>query len=143
MNPTRCNHEHEISAAIEEWEERYRHLKEEDSTLDLPEEWKMTALQSILCGKIKKHVEYCEEEFKSYDELRSTVMKWAVNKKIEKDRSKGDPMDTSAIDQIDGMQAWWSDVAQPWRTDEMQSGGDWWPEMKMEKEERTWKGNSR
>ena len=68
----------EISAAIEEWEERYRNLKEEDSTLDLPEEWKMTALQSILCGEIRKHVEYREEEFKSYDELRSTVMKWAV-----------------------------------------------------------------
>ena len=135
MNPSRCNHEHEISAAIEEWEERYRNLKEEDSTLDLPEEWKMTALQSILCGEIKKHVEYREEEFKSYDELRSTVMKWAVNKKIEKDRSRADPMDTSTIDQIDGMQSWWLDDAQPWQADEVQSGGEWWPEMKSEKEE--------
>ena len=80
MNPPRCKHEHEISAAVEKWEERYRILKEEDREMELPDSWKMTALQGILCGEILKHVEYREKEFKTYDELRSTIMKWAINK---------------------------------------------------------------
>ena len=134
LNPTRCAHEHEISAAIEEWEERYRILQEEDRTLDLPDEWKMTALQSILCGEIKKQVEYREVEFKSYDELRSMVMKWAVNKRIEKDRSKNDPMDT---DQIDGMQSWWPvDEVQPWQPGGMQSDCGWWPQQQQQQQQQ-------
>ena len=61
MNPTKCKHEHDISAAIEKWEERYRVLKEEDIELELPDSWKMTALQSMLCGEIQKSVEYPEK----------------------------------------------------------------------------------
>ena len=87
MNPTKCKHEHEISAAIEKWEERYRVLKEEDRELELPDSWKMTALQSMLCGEIQKSVEHREKEFKTYEELRATVMKLAINKKIENERN--------------------------------------------------------
>ena len=32
-NPPRCKHEHEISAAIEKWEERYRTLQKDDREL--------------------------------------------------------------------------------------------------------------
>ena len=52
MNPSRCKQEHEVSAAIERWGERYRILKEDDRELELPDSWEMTALQAILCGKI-------------------------------------------------------------------------------------------
>ena len=75
MTPTRCKHEHEISAAIEKWEEKYRILKEEDKELELPDSWKMTAIQALLCGEIQKHIEYREQYFRTYDELRSVVMK--------------------------------------------------------------------
>ena len=75
MNPTRFQHEHEISAAIERWEERCRILKEDDRELELPDSWKMTALQAILCGEIQKNVEHREKELKTYDELRGVVMK--------------------------------------------------------------------
>ena len=99
MTPTRCKHEHEISAAIEKWEEKYRILKEEDKELELPDSWKMTAIQALLCGEIQKHIEYREQDFRTYDELRSVVMKWAINKKIEKERlTKGDPMDCSHLE---------------------------------------------
>ena len=102
MNPARCKHEHEISAAIEKWEERYRILKEDDRELELPDSYKMTAIQGILCGEIQKSVEHREKEFQSYDELRSTVMKWAINKRIEKERNvRGDPMDCDAADKED------------------------------------------
>ena len=37
MNPARCKQEHEISAAIERWEGRYRILKEDDGELELPD----------------------------------------------------------------------------------------------------------
>ena len=95
MDPPQCKHDHEISQAIEEWEERYRILKDEDKESELPESWRMTALKKILCGDIRKHIELREEEIKSYDELRKIIMNWAVNKKLEK--SKHDPMDIGAV----------------------------------------------
>ena len=98
MTPTRCKHEHEISSAIEKWEEKYRSIREEDKELDLPDSWKMTAIQGILCGEIQKHIEYREQDFKTYDELRSIVMKWAINKKIERDRFKYDTQIEAATD---------------------------------------------
>ena len=98
MNPEPCKHDHEIAAAVEEWEERYRILKEEDKESELPESWRMTSLKRRLCGDIKKHVEL-QEDFKSYEELRSTIMRWATNKKLEKDRQKSDPMDCSNVNE--------------------------------------------
>ena len=56
----------------------------------------MTALKCILVGDIKKHIELREEDIKTYEELRSIVMKWAVNKKIEKDKGHA-PMDIGAV----------------------------------------------
>ena len=37
MNPARCKHEHEISGAIERWEERYRNVQKDDKELELPD----------------------------------------------------------------------------------------------------------
>ena len=43
-------------------------------------------MKEILCGDIKKHVDMQCQDIKSYDDLRATIMKWAVAKRIEKDR---------------------------------------------------------
>ena len=32
-----------------------------------------------------------------YEELRTTIMRWATNKKLEKDRQKSDPMDVGNV----------------------------------------------
>ena len=53
-------------------------------------------MKRLLCGDIKKHVEL-QEDFKSYEELRTTIMRWATNKKLEKDRQKSDPMDCNNV----------------------------------------------
>ena len=58
-------------------------MQKDDKELELPDSWKMTALQGILCGEIQRNVEYRQKEFRTYEELRSTVMRWAINKKIE------------------------------------------------------------
>ena len=73
MNPSRCKHEHEISGAIDRWEERYRNVQKDDKELELPDSWKMSALHAILCGEIQKNVEYREKDCKTYEELRSIV----------------------------------------------------------------------
>ena len=53
----------------------------------------MTALQSILCGEIQKNVEHREKEFKTYEDLRGVVMRWAINRETENERAGLDPMD--------------------------------------------------
>ena len=70
---------------------KHRRRKDEDKE-ELPEIYRMTALKCLLVGDIKKHIELREEEIKRYDQLREVVMKWAVNKRIEKERGD-DPMD--------------------------------------------------
>ena len=121
MNPARCKHEHEISGAIERWEERCRNVQKDDKELELPDSWKMTALHGILCGEIQKNVEYREKEFSTYDELRSTVMRWAINKKIEKERhTRGDPMDTNQAEDAYTAEEWvqWESNDCQWPTEE-------------------------
>ena len=88
MHPGQCKHEWKIASAIEEWEEKYRILITEDKESELPESWRITSMKEILCGDIKKHVEMQCQDVKSYDELRGTIMKYAVAKRIEKDRVK-------------------------------------------------------
>lgn len=53
----------------------------------------MPALQSILRGEIKQHVEYRKVEFRSYNELRANVM--GGQQVDRKYRSKTDPTDTN------------------------------------------------
>ena len=100
MRPPQCKHDWEVAEAVERWEEKYRIIKEEDGDQQLPEKYRMTALKCILVGDIKKHIELREEELKTYDEMRSIIMKWAVNKKIEKDKGHA-PMDIGKVDEAD------------------------------------------
>ena len=64
----------------------------------MPQKYRMTALKCILCGDIKKHIELREDDLKTYEQMREIVMKWAVPKRIEKERGHV-PMD---IDQAEG-----------------------------------------
>ena len=107
MMPTKCTHEHDISAAVERWEEQCRNLCEDDRESVLPDSYKMTALKMMLCGEIQKSVEYREKEFRTYEELRSVVMKWAINQKIQNERTQHDPMDCSHV-------PWNSAIPQEW-----------------------------
>ena len=103
-NPTRCKHEHEVSTAIKRWEERYRILKEDDRELELPDSWKMTALQ--FSAEKSKRTSSTERDFKTYNELRSVVMKWAINKNIGNERAGFDPMDLNLARGYQ-QKAWW------------------------------------
>ena len=47
----------------------------------------MTALKCLLTGRIKEHIELRAAQFKKYDDLRSEVMKYATQKRLEKNRS--------------------------------------------------------
>ena len=96
MHPGQCKHDHEIASAIEEWEEKYRILINEDKESELPESWRITLMKEILCGDIKKHIELQCQDVRTYDTLRGIIMKWAVAKRIEKDRVKD--MDIGSID---------------------------------------------
>ena len=58
----------------------------------------MIALRMLVRGEIQGSVEHREEEFKSYDELRAVVMKWANSRQVEQERSaQGDPMDCNHL----------------------------------------------
>ena len=55
----------------------------------------MTALKCLFTGQIKKHVELREDEPGTSTELRPTLMKYAGNKRIDRERG-GQPMDVDA-----------------------------------------------
>ena len=55
----------------------------------------MTAIQGNLC----ESVGYRQKKFQSYEELRATVRKWSLNRRIDKERSsRGDPMDCNTAE---------------------------------------------
>ena len=56
----------------------------------------MAALRKMLTGDIKKHVDLHISKITGYDSLRSTIMSWAIDRKLERDR-KDDPMDTNHV----------------------------------------------
>ena len=93
MQPPKRIYEYEISAAIERREEKCRALQDDDREIERPDSWQMTTLKTKLCGDIYKSLDYCEKEFKTYEELRSAPMRWAINQEIENEVSEDDPMD--------------------------------------------------
>ena len=104
-------------------------------------------MKCILIGDIKKHIELREEEIKTYDEMRQIVMKWAINKKIEKDKGHA-PMDIGKVEEAQERakvlekevrfplpeQTTWEGGKEysQWETFE---GGDWVLETSWEQEE--------
>ena len=80
----------------------------------------MAALRRMLTGDIKKQVDLNISKIVGYDQLRSIVMNWAVDRKLERDK-KDDPMD---IDAVRAHTGWENDESWLWDT----SPNDDWPE---------------
>ena len=62
-----------------------------------PERYRMTAIKCLLVGEIKRYVTLKEDELDTYQQLRNVVMKYAINREIEKKRS-GNAMDIDAAE---------------------------------------------
>ena len=90
MDPDPIKQDHMLASGIERWEERYRSLVEEEKEDELPERYRMAALRKMLTGDIKKHVDLEISKIKTYQDLRSTIMNWAVDRKLEKERKDED-----------------------------------------------------
>ena len=86
MQPIAPNHDHEVAGTVEKWEERCRMLLEEDGEDELPEEYKMSALMQLLCGDIRKHIDFKEQTLRTYAEMSSAAVTRAVNRRLEKER---------------------------------------------------------
>ena len=85
----------ELSTAIEKWEEKYRTITEDLQEEGLPDVYKMAAVRRMLTGDIKRHVELESTKITTYQQLRSTIMNWAIGRKLERER-KSDDMDIGA-----------------------------------------------
>ena len=87
----------EVAAAAERWEEQYRNLCEDDRESTLLDAYKVTALKLVLCGEVQKAVEHREQEFRTYQERPSVVVKRAINRQIQNERTQHDRMDCSHV----------------------------------------------
>ena len=59
----------------------------------------MTALKCILVGRIKEHVEITAGRYTMYEEMRKEVMKYAMQRRLEKHRGQhGNSMDLGEVD---------------------------------------------
>ena len=108
-----------LNAAFDaRWEERHRTLHEEEKDERLPDRYRMAAIRKMVTGDIKRHVDLHISNITSYDMLRSTIMNWAVDRKLERDR-QDDPMDTSHAE-------WGPEDESSWSWDTSSPGdGDW------------------
>ena len=59
----------------------------------------MAAMRQLLVGDIKRHIELKEDELSTYSEMRACVMKWAVLKRLEKER-KPDAMQVDTVEEM-------------------------------------------
>ena len=101
MQPTERQYEQSISAVVERWKAKCKALREADRETDHADSWKMTALRMRLCGEIQKIVEHSETQFETCHELRDVFLKWAINGKIEEERSMHDPVDCDQSQNLD------------------------------------------
>ena len=87
MRTTEVKHEEDIFQAIEQWEEELRDLRRITGEEVMSEMLMKTALKEICCGKIKEWVDMKEETL-DYSEVREEVMKFAMKKRVERNRPK-------------------------------------------------------
>ena len=95
MNPDPVKNDWELSTAIEKWEDKYLTITEDLQEEGLPDADRMAAVRRKLTGDIKRHVELESTKITTYQQLRSTIMKWAIGRKLERER-KSDDMDIGA-----------------------------------------------
>ena len=124
MKPEQCKHEWEIAAAVEKWEEQHHALSQEPGEEKLPDAYKITALKCLLMGDIKRHVELKEEDLKTYDQIRTYIMAWAVNKRIEKERGHA-PMELGSVETPVLGQRWQDSHDEGWNWPGDMEGENW------------------
>ena len=88
MNPAPVRNDSELSTDIGKWEEKYRTITEDLQEEGLPDAYRMAAVRGMLTGDIKRHVDLESTKIKTYQQLRTTIMNWAVGKKLEKERRR-------------------------------------------------------
>ncbi len=99
MSPPKTKRDEDIAQAVEKWEREVvelERLEPEDGRLT----WgmKVTALKSIITDRIKEHVDFKETELRGkglksealYKQLKDEIMRWAIQKRLEKVRGKDD-----------------------------------------------------
>ena len=96
MNPDPVKNDWELSTAIEKWEEKYRTITEDLQEEGLPDAYRMAAVRRMLTGDIKRHVELEATKITTYQQLRSTIMNWAIGRKLERERKSDSDMDIGA-----------------------------------------------
>ena len=74
----------------------------------------MTALRMRLYGEIQKLVEHSETKFETCHELRDVFLNWAINGKIEEERSMNDSVDCNQSQMWDP--AWGTQEERNWWT---------------------------
>ena len=86
MRPEACKYEHEIAAAVEKRERNYKRIIDEDKAEPLPERYRMTAIKCLLVREVKRHVTLRENDLSTDTALRDVIMRYAVDRRIEKER---------------------------------------------------------
>ena len=99
MTPGRAKSENDVADAVERWEEEEReYLRLAGDEGRLPDQWRKAALECILTGRVKESVELREIDtsggFKTYDELRGDVMRWASRKRMDKQDKRIEQLET-------------------------------------------------
>ena len=75
-------------------------------------------------GDIKRHVELKEEDLKTYDQIRTYIMAWAVNKRIEKERGHA-PMELGSVETPMLGQKWQESHDEGWNWTGNMEGENW------------------
>ena len=117
MRPMPAKREEDVADAIEAWEREEMELKRMDPQgEELPEAWRMTALKCQLAGQIKDHIDINAGMITGYDQLRSHVMKYAVQRRLERTKTNAgrSAMGVGGVGSTqEGTDHWqWGD--QPW-----------------------------
>ena len=99
MLPGRAGKSEEIVGNIESWERDIRELKEIDpDSGELPDAYKKTAIICMLTQDALEYFSTREEEYKLFEEFRSSVMSWAMRKRMEFNQENV-PMDIGELGQ--------------------------------------------
>ena len=86
MRPTAARNEEDIADAVEAWEREENEVRRFDpGGEELTDAWR-TALKCILVGRIQEHVEITAGRYTKYEEMRKEVMKYAMQRRLEKHR---------------------------------------------------------
>ena len=88
----------DVANTIEAWETELRDLQALKPELQMPDEFKRTALKRMLTPNVKEYVEAREADLGSYKEMRDLVMDWALRR--HRERADVPDVDMGSINQV-------------------------------------------